>query len=156
MTNRSVASGPRRPGPPSKRPQTTIASLTAPVGRCGFLLPGALSLYLAIKGAHPALPGLPCPLRALTGIPCPTCFLTRATAAALNLRIEESLQLHAFGLPLALGLVGWSVLAIRQQRLQVFPLRGSNLAWATTALLLYWLLRLISRYGLGLHAFPSS
>ncbi len=126
------------------------------LARFGFLLPGTLSIYLAIKGAHPALPGFPCPLRAITGIPCPTCFLTRATAAALNLRVAESLQLHAFGLPLALGLVAWSVLAIRQQRLPLFPLKGNNLAWATAALLLYWLLRLISRYGLGLPAFPSS
>ena len=156
MIHHSVATRPRCPRHPSKRPQALSGSLTATVRRFGFLLPGALAFYLAIKGAHPALPGFPCPLRALTGIPCPTCFLTRATAAALNLRIEESLQLHAFGLPLALGLLGWSVLSIRQRRLQVFPLRGSNLSWATMALLLYWLLRLISRYGLGLPAFPSS
>jgi hypothetical protein len=125
------------------------------LGRFGFLIPGALTLYLAVKGAHPALPGFPCPLRALTGIPCPTCFLTRATAAALNLRLEESLHLHAFGLPLALLLLGWSVLAIRQQRLPQLRLRGRDLAWAAAVLLLYWLLRLISRYALGLPAFPT-
>ncbi|MGB0825776.1 MAG: DUF2752 domain-containing protein, partial [Synechococcus sp.] len=43
------------------------------------MLTGALWL----KGLHPGLPGLGCPLRALTGVPCPTCFLTRATAATL-------------------------------------------------------------------------
>jgi hypothetical protein len=125
------------------------------LGRFGFLIPGALTLYLAVKGAHPGLPGFPCPLRAVTGIPCPTCFLTRATAAALNLRLEESLQLHAFGLPFALLLVGWSVLAIRQQRLPLLRFRGRDLARAATALLLYWLLRLIGHYALGLPTFPA-
>lgn len=145
-------------GAPASRPRRLRRggpNLPQQLGRFGFLIPGALTLYLAAKGAHPDLPGFPCPLRALTGIPCPTCFLTRATGAALNLRLEESLQLHAFGMPFALLLLGWAGLAIRQQRLPQLPLRGRDLAWAATALLLYWLLRLISQYALGVPAFPT-
>jgi hypothetical protein len=129
-------------------------SLPWDLGRFGFLLPGSLTVYLAAKGAHPFLPGIPCPLRALTGIPCPTCFLTRAIAAALNGRLSESLQLHAFGIPLALLLLGWSGLAIQRRLLPPFPLRGRALAWAAAAIGLYWLLRVISLYALGLPAFP--
>jgi hypothetical protein len=144
------------PGNPPRLNRRRRLDLPHHLGRFGFLIPGALTLYLAAKGANPVLPGFACPLRALTGIPCPTCFLTRATAAALNLRLAESLQLHAFGLPLALLLLVWSVLAIRQQRLPIFPLKSNLLAWSAVALLLYWLLRLISGYGFGLAAFPIS
>ena len=99
---------------------------------------------------------MPCPLRALTGIPCPTCFLTRATAAALNLRLQDSFQLHAFGIPLAVLLLAWTGLSIKGRRLVPFPLNGSAMAAGALALVLYWLGRLVSRYALGWPAFPIS
>ncbi len=113
-------------------------------------MPAALSGYLWLKGGHPGLPGWSCPLRALSGIPCPTCFLTRATELALRGDLQASLQQHAFGPLLAVGLVGWALLALRQQEL--WPRlalarrnnrlgRGPVVALAS-ALLIYWLLRL--------------
>ena len=83
----------------------------------GFLLPAGFTGFLWLKSHHPALPGWPCPLRALTGIPCPTCFLTRATGLALQGDLVASVQVHAFGPLVAAGLWGWSLLAIRQRRL---------------------------------------
>lgn len=50
-------------------------------------------------------------------MPCPTCFLTRATSLALRGDLAGSVEHHAFGPLVALGLVGWSLLAIRQRRL---------------------------------------
>ena len=127
--------------------------------RAAFLLPAGLCGYLWLKGAHPDLPGWSCPLRSLTGIPCPTCFLSRATSAALRGDLAGSLQLHAFGPLAALALLGWAVLAIQQRRLR--PRLGPAaadprlLAWGGLALLLYWLLRLLLSYGLGQRGFPA-
>ena len=120
-------------------------------------MPSALTGYLWLKGGQPHLPGWACPLRSLTGIPCPTCFLTRATELALRADLQGSLQLHAFGPLLAFGLMGWSLLALRQRRLwprlRLGPVTNrlgpGTLALAASALLTYWLLRL------ALQAFPS-
>jgi Protein of unknown function (DUF2752) len=122
--------------------------------RAGHLTPAALSLYLLAKGLHPELPGWPCPLRALTGIPCPTCFLTRATAAALVGDLGASLRLHAFGPAVALLLLIWSVLAIRHRRFLPVTIQGGSLAACAVALVLYWLGRLILQFRLGIVAFP--
>jgi hypothetical protein len=94
-------------------------------------------------------------LRALTGIPCPTCFLTRATSAALVGDIPESLQWHAFGPIAAAGLIWWSITAIRQRRLMPGNLPAWPLAMTGLGLLAYWLLRLLLRYRLGLVGFPA-
>jgi hypothetical protein len=51
------------------------------------------------------------------GIPCPTCFLTRATAEALQGHLTSSLQLHAFGPAAAVGLLTWSAWSLWHQRL---------------------------------------
>lgn len=115
------------------------------------LLPAGLTVYLWIKGGYPYLPGWSCPLRGLTGIPCPTCFLTRATEHALRGDFGGAFQLHAGGPLLAAGLIGWSLLALRQRQLWPQPLvRWCRRPWllglAASALLSYWLLRL----GLGL------
>ena len=122
----------------------------------GWLLPGALTGYLWIKGGQSHLPGWSCPLRALSGIPCPTCFLTRATELALRGDLQGSLQHHAFGPPVAITLVAWSVLALGQRRLRpVLPIpRAWRPGWPlalgiAVAMLSYWLARL------SLHAFPS-
>ena len=121
----------------------------------GYLLPSSLSGYLWLKGRHPALPGWPCPLRALTGIPCPTCFLTRATCAALSGDLAGSLQQHAFGPLAAAGLLGWSIWAIRQRRLVPEELPAAPLGLVAAGLTLYWLLRLWLSFGLGLRGFPG-
>jgi hypothetical protein len=120
-------------------------------------LPVGLTGYLWLKGGQPALPGWACPLRALSGIPCPTCFLTRASELALRGDLQGSLQAHAFGPLLAIALVSWSLLALRQRQLWPRLALGRRDRWLGTctgavlasALLVYWLLRL------RLQAFPS-
>ncbi|RNC94555.1 MAG: DUF2752 domain-containing protein [Synechococcus sp. YX04-3] len=122
------------------------------------MLPSVLTGSLWLKGLHPELPGWACPLRALTGVPCPTCFLTRATAAALSGDLHGSIQWHAFGPMAAAGLLIWSGLALHRRRL--FPLPGGEPLWltATLALMAFWLLRLILNYGFevkGILGFPA-
>ena len=95
-----------------------------------------------MKGLNPDLPGLSCPLRALTGIPCPTCYLTRATAAALTGDLGRAVQLHAFGPLVAAALLWWSLTAIRQHRLVPRNLPAWPLGWSAVALVAYWLWRL--------------
>jgi hypothetical protein len=122
----------------------------------GYLLPAGLTGYLWLKGLQPHLPGWGCPLLSLTGIPCPTCFLSRATSAALTGDLGASLQWHVFGPLAAATLLGWSVLSLRQRRLLPLALRKSTL-WlvASAGLMTYWLLRLGLTYGLGLREFPG-
>ena len=122
--------------------------------QAGFLIPATLTGYLWLKGLHPALPGWPCPLRALTGIPCPTCFLTRATSAALIGDLPAAMRFHAFGPVLALGLIAWSLLAIRRRRFLPLTIRGGSVTWLAVALLLYWSGRMLMQFGLGVAAFP--
>jgi hypothetical protein len=122
--------------------------------RCGPLLPLGATGLLVLKGLHPGLPGLSCPLRALTGVPCPTCYLTRATAASLVGRLDDAVALHAFGPVLAAGLVLWSIQALRTGRLVPRMLRGWQLAAMGALLLLYWAGRMGLTYGIGLQAFP--
>ena len=124
-------------------------------------MPQALTGYLWLKAGHPALPGWPCPLRALTGIPCPTCFLTRATGAALRGELVSAVQLHAFGPPVAAALVAWALLSLRQRRLWPRwpgPLAGARagplMARAGLALVGYWAGRLALQQGWGWATFP--
>jgi hypothetical protein len=119
------------------------------------LAPAGLTTYLWFKGLHPSLPGWPCPLRALTGIPCPTCFLTRATSAALTGDLVASVQMHAFGPLAAAGLLAWSLLAIRQRRLVPLGLPARPLGLAAAGLTLYWLLRMWLSFALGWRGFPA-
>ena len=78
----------------------------------------------------------------MTGVPCPTCFLTRATAAALTGDLSGSLQWHLFGPIAALGLLVWSVLALQQRRIIPKGLPLWSLPVGGGALISYWLLRL--------------
>ena len=122
------------------------------------MLPSVLTGTLWLKGLHPALPGWACPLRGLTGVPCPTCFLTRATAAALSGDLQGSIHLHAFGPLAAAGLLIWSGVALHRRRL--FPLPGGKplLLTAALALMALWLLRLTLTYGFGVEGilgFPA-
>ena len=113
------------------------------------MLPAGLAGVLWLKGIHPGIPGLSCPLRAMTGVPCPTCFLTRATSAALTGQLSASVQWHAFGPLVAAGLIAWSIWAIVHRRLlpRICPRRP--LAVGAVSLLVYWLLRL------SLNSWPS-
>ncbi len=108
----------------------------------GCLLPTGLTCSLWLKGLHPGLPGWSCPFRALTGIPCPTCYLTRATAASLTGNLDRALQLHAFGPLVAVALVTWSIVSIRQRRLLPPGIPAWPLGAGVIALLGYWFLRL--------------
>jgi hypothetical protein len=121
----------------------------------GFLLPATLTAGLWLKGLHPWLPGFSCPLRALTGVPCPTCYLTRATSAALIGQWPAALSLHAFGPLAATVLVGWSIAAIRERRLMPWKLPAWPLGTTSVALLGYWLVRMVATFGLGMHTFPA-
>jgi len=118
-------------------------------------LPASLTGYLWLKGLHPVLPGFTCPLRALTGIPCPTCFLSRATASALNGDLTKSLHLHAFGPVAAAALIWWSVIAIRQRRLVPLNLAAWPFGITAIAITTYWLLRLGLSFGQGIWGFPG-
>jgi len=131
------------------------SALRSRIARWAPWAPAGLTLALAVKGCWPALPGWPCPLRALTGIPCPTCFLTRATAAALTGQLEHSVRLHAFGPLVAAGLVIWSVLAIRRRRLLPVRLGNQVVVLSGLALLGYWLARLMLQFRFGMRAFAA-
>ena len=122
------------------------------------MLPSVLTGTLWLKGLHPELPGWTCPLRELTGVPCPTCFLTRATAAALSGDLQGSLHWHASGPLAAAGLLTWSGVALHRRRL--FPLPGGKpvLLTAALAVMALWLLRLTLSYGFGVEGilgFPA-
>ena len=116
-------------------------------------MPASLTAYLWLKGGYPGLPGFSCPLRALTGIPCPSCFLTRATCASLRGDFSSAIKLHAFGPLLAVGLVIWSLAALRRRRLGLGGIQAWHLAATALALGAYWALRLVFSYGLGLEGF---
>ncbi|MEB3300461.1 MAG: DUF2752 domain-containing protein [Cyanobacteriota bacterium] len=116
------------------------------------LLPAGFTFALAGSGGH--LPGIHCPFYAITGTPCPTCYLSRATAAALQGKLAEAAQLHLFSLPAAGLLLIWSALALQQRRLPPLAVPAPVLVVVGLALFLYWILRLAAHLPLGLSGFP--
>ena len=144
-------------GPRAARPRLAAGARSgaSALRRAGFLAPAGLTLYLVLKGLHPGLPGWSCPLRALTGIPCPTCFLTRATAAALTGQLGDAVRWHAFGPLVAVGLLIWSWAAIRRRRVLALSIPDWSVGATALGLFLYWLLRLILEKGFGVPMFPS-
>ena len=114
---------------------------------------GALAILapaqIAATSCH--LPGWPCPLFHATGIPCPGCGLSRASAALLHGDIDHSLRMHAFALPVLLGVVLVLVTAVlpavpRAKLLAVserIERRTGLMALLLIALLVYWLARLV-------------
>ena len=123
--------------------------------RLASMLPAVLSGYLFVKGFHPGLPGISCPLRALTGIPCPGCFLTRAVAASLHGDWSTAWYWHPIGPVAAALLLIWSGVSLRQKRL--VPAHGSGAALAALAVLLVvaWVVRMVATYGYGQRWFPT-
>lgn len=148
---------PGRPGAGARRGdlRRRARCLCHRLGGQAYLAPAGLTLYLMAKGCQPSLPGWPCPLRSLTGIPCPTCFLTRATAAALSGDLVGSIHWHAFGPLAAAALLGWSFTAIAQRRLLPRGLPTWPLGATALGLLAYWLLRLTLRFAFGVSGFPA-
>lgn len=116
--------------------------------------PAGFTTALAMNGGH--VPGFYCPFRAVTGIPCPTCYLTRATAAALQGKLMDALQLHLFGPPVAMLLLMWSARAIWRRRLLPPSLPAPFLLMLALLLFVYWLHRLGAYAAHGPSAFPAS
>jgi hypothetical protein len=141
--------------PSARFPSRSVNRFLQRLKGAGCCLPALLTVGLGLKGLHPWLPGLSCPLRALTGVPCPTCFLTRATSAALIGQWPTAVRLHAFGPLVACALVWWSITAIRQRRLIPRQLPSGPLAAASVVLVAYWLMRLVATFGLGWRTFPA-
>lgn len=108
----------------------------------GYLLPAGVTGYLWLKGLHPGLPGWACPLRELTGIPCPTCFLTRATAAALIGDFKTSLSLHLFGPFVAFCLIHWTLFSLRNKDVNAGRPKRGVIQATGIGILGYWLIRL--------------
>lgn len=116
----------------------------------------ALLSVLALRSRGLPLPLPGCPLRALTGLPCPTCFLTRSALAALHGDLGEALELHLFGPPLlAAGIWLALVQGLLARPLPVWPWGRLGLG-LSSALLLYWSLRLSGSHGLGPLSFPAA
>ncbi|MEC8442529.1 MAG: DUF2752 domain-containing protein [Cyanobacteriota bacterium] len=108
----------------------------------GYLLPATLTGYLWLKGLHPGLPGWGCPLRELTGIPCPTCFLTRATAAALIGDVKTSVSLHVFGPIVACVLIYWSLFSLKNKNINAGRPKRHIIQPIGIGVIGYWLIRL--------------
>jgi len=97
------------------------------------------------------IPGWPCPVLLALGIPCPGCGLTRATFLLLSGDLRASLTYHAFAPIFLLGLPIIGVAGLLPDRarhslietLIAFERRTGISFFLLTALILYWLARLL-------------
>jgi hypothetical protein len=97
------------------------------------------------------LPGIDCPLFRLTGIPCPGCGLSRACAAMLRGEPHHSVKMHAFAVPVLVGVAVLLVAMILPTQVREKVGRAVERAERKTGitslllgtLLLYWLARLL-------------
>jgi hypothetical protein len=113
----------------------------------------ALGIASAAQVAATALhlPGMQCPFQRLTGIPCPGCGLSRACAAMITGDANHSLRMHAFALPVLIGvallLLAATLPTPARAKLGDAFARLERTTGVTflllTALLVYWLGRLL-------------
>ena len=97
------------------------------------------------------LPGLPCPFLRVTGIPCPGCGLSRACAAMITGDPQLSLRMHAFALPILIGVATLLLSAVlpapKRMKMSSSFARFEGTTGLTfvvmAALLIYWLGRLL-------------
>lgn len=108
---------------------------------------GLLQIGLHLLG----LPGWACPFKQLFGLPCPGCGLTAATGQLLHGQFRASLQTHAFA-PIFLGaFVLMAVVVFFPKNysgalvtcVARFESKTGLTAWLLTALLFYWIMRLL-------------
>ncbi len=124
--------------------------------RFNSLVPTFLTIYLWIKGNNPLLPGFSCPIRMITNIPGPSCYLTRATSAALNGDFIQSITLHLFGPFFAFTLIVWSILSFKERILIPRIVTTKNIMCTILLLIFYWMIRLTLTYKLGINVFPDN
>ena len=109
----------------------------------------ASALQIAATALH--LPGIDCPMLRVVGIPCPGCGLSRACAAMVKGDPQHSLHMHAFAVPVLIGvallLVTAALPASARERIGRVVERLESRTGITfmllSALLLYWLGRLL-------------
>ena len=133
---------------PSRPLRPIVAPLIAHRGTATAL--GLVSaVQIVVTTLH--LPGLPCPFLRVTGIPCPGCGLSRACAAMITGDPQHSLRMHAFALPILLGVATLLVSAVlpASKRMKISNAfarfeRATGLTFLMmAALLVYWLGRLL-------------
>ncbi len=128
------------------------------LGRYSFLLPAFLTSYLWAKGKYQFLISFPvlCPFKLLIGIPGPTCYLTRATSAALQGNLIDSINLHLFGPLVALCLLLWSIKSIRYRNIFPYLINLKIITITSILFFIYWLFRIAMTFVFELNMFQES
>ncbi len=117
--------------------------------KLALIILGSAAVLLALLAL--GIPGWPCPILQSLGIPCPGCGLTRATFLLLHGDLRASLRYHAFAPIFLLGLTVIGAAALLPDNTRR-PFIEKLIAWERrtgivfillTALILYWLARLL-------------